>query len=237
LFDFINARFLIHGQTSIKTNAYEFSVKQGTKEWKQFVSIEKRIAALQIPDTVLRIISTDGLLQTCLEFPYLTDFLFANNYQEGFEALVAEFNGFRELLKRRDLTIVLLKKYNDMTSNVKNLNSMNEVEQGKFSFRHFILEFILAQDIVFENLSTEQEQQLFFLNSEHKKIKNNHPNVFSQLNVVPSNLLYAKKATRTTDFKFKPVKQDKVLRAGSSLFPSAKLLSSGHILKISRPPQ
>jgi len=86
---------LVNSQTAVN-DVYDFPVKQGTKEWGQFETIEKRIAALQIPDTVLTTISTEGLLETCLEFPYLTDILFCDNYQLGFNALMAEFNGYRD---------------------------------------------------------------------------------------------------------------------------------------------
>ncbi len=67
------------------TDQYDFPIKQGSKEWEQIGSIEKRITMLQIPETLLFRISTEGLLETCLAFPYLTDILFYDNYQIGFE--------------------------------------------------------------------------------------------------------------------------------------------------------
>ena len=93
----------IYGQMVIG-DTYNFPFKQEDKEWIQFESVAKRITALQIPDTILSVISTEGLLETCLKFPYLTDIMFCENYQKGFEALTLEFNGFQELLKRNDLT-------------------------------------------------------------------------------------------------------------------------------------
>jgi len=82
-----------------------------------------------------------------------------------------EFNGFGELLKRSDLTTVLLDKYNRLGVDVSSLRAKNEIEQGWFTFRHFILEFMLAQDIVLDNLTEKQENPLFLLCFEHKKIK------------------------------------------------------------------
>jgi hypothetical protein len=137
-----------YGQTVTKINdVYDFPVKQESKEWVQLESVEKRIEALQIPDFVLTKISTEGLLETCLAFPYLTDILFCDDYQKGFEALSTEFNGFRELLIRKDLTEVLLKKYQALNSRLTTVRLQKSVEQGKFSFRHFVLEFILTQDV------------------------------------------------------------------------------------------
>ncbi|MDR1372256.1 MAG: hypothetical protein LBJ17_03900 [Dysgonamonadaceae bacterium] len=53
--------FLTYGQTSIETNTYKFPVKQGTKEWTQFESTERRIAALQMPDSVVMTFNTGKL--------------------------------------------------------------------------------------------------------------------------------------------------------------------------------
>jgi hypothetical protein len=164
-----------------------------------------------MPDVILAGISTECLLETCLNFPYLTDFLFANDYQQGFEVLTAEFNGFEELLKRKDLTGVLLKKYKSLITETTNIRSYNSVEQGMFSFRYFILELLLTQDVVFNKLSLEQDKQLFSLCFEHKKIKNSYSDIFSNLNALPVNLLYAKKALNDPDFKFESAEQKKAL--------------------------
>jgi hypothetical protein len=193
-----------YGQTVVK-DVYVFPVKPGSKEWKQIESIKERVAALQIPKTVLREISTEGLLETCLEFPYLTDFMFFDDYQKGFDVLVGRFNGFGELLKRPDLTGVLLKKYKSLGGEAARLRSQSAVEQGKFTFRHFIVEFMLAQDAVCMNLSKEQEKQLFLLSAEHKRIKDTCSDIFGYINSVPVNLLYAKKAMNDGRFKFESV--------------------------------
>jgi hypothetical protein len=118
-----------YGQVTIN-DVYDFPIKKGSKEWKQFELIEKRIEALQIPEHVLTKISTEGLLETCLAFPYLIDILFYDNYQKGFEALSAEFNGYRELLKRKDLTSALLEKYENLNASIKNVQRKPAVCQN-----------------------------------------------------------------------------------------------------------
>ncbi|MGV8139196.1 MAG: hypothetical protein AB2L20_28715 [Mangrovibacterium sp.] len=200
----------IYGQTTVR-DVYKFPFKQGSKEWTQLESVEKRIAALQIPDSIVTEISTEGLLETCLEFPYLTDIFFCENYQEGFEALIAEFNGFQEFFKRGDLINVLLKKYKNISTDITSLRSKSSVEQGNFSFRCFVLEFMLTQDIVFKKLSSRQEEQLFLLSFEHKQTKSNYSDIFSNLNALPLNLLYAKKIINDPDFKFEDAKQKKAI--------------------------
>ena len=81
-----------YSQTDSK-DVYEFPVR-GVEEWWQ-LTVEQRIATLQIPDVVLEKISTEGLLETCLSYPYLINVFFHDNYQQGFEGLMEEFNGFR----------------------------------------------------------------------------------------------------------------------------------------------
>ena len=191
----------VYGQT-MHSDVYEFSIKPETEEWWQFETIGKRIVALQMPDEVLLSISTEGLLETCLNFPYLLDILFANNYQQGFESLVNKFNGFGELLRRSDLADVALEKYSRFSTDVLNIHSKSNIERGMLSFRRFVLEFILVQDVVLQNLTEEQEKQLFLLSFEHKQIKQNFLDIFGNLHDVPANLLYAKKVMNDSEFKF-----------------------------------
>jgi hypothetical protein len=195
-----------NGQIIVK-DVYVFPLKQGSKEWVQVESIEKRIAALQMPDSILVNISTEGLLETCLQFPYLTDILFCENYQKGFEVLTAEFNGFRELLKRNDLTDVLLKKYKGISREITKIQSQSSVEKGRFTFCHFVIEFMLTQDVFLKNLSLEKEKQLFLLSIENQKLKSDYSNIFGSLNALPTNLLYAKKIMKDPNFKFENAEQ------------------------------
>ena len=181
-----------YSQTNSK-DMYEFPVR-GHEEWWQ-LTVEQRIAALQIPDVVLETISTEGLLETCLAYPYLINVIFCDDYQQGFEGLTAEFNGFREIFKRSDMMNVLIEKYKNFPLEVKDIRLLQESEQGGFSFRHFVLELMLAQDAVFKNLSAEQEEQLFVLTLEHKQMRQDYSDIFGNLNEVPFNLLYAKKIT------------------------------------------
>jgi len=204
---FINGWFT-YSQTN---DAYEFPIKRGTEAWRQLETNGKRIAALQIPEDSLAKISTEGLLETCLEFPYLFDIFFGSHAQHGFEVLTGKFNGLRELLKRPDLTNVLLEKYRNLTEDVKGIRSLRNAEQGSFTFRHFALEMMLAQDVVLQKMSMEQDQQLFLLCFEHQKIKQTYSDIFSYVNNLPTYLLYAKKIMNDSDFKFENVELKEAL--------------------------
>ena len=174
-------------------DGYKFPDIPEMNDWQRPGIIKERIAALQIPDACLEILYTKGLLETCLEFPYNIDMLLSDNYQRGFNSLVANFNGFRELFERPDLVSVLLNKYNELAEYVKSVYLLESVERGMLSLRMFIFEFILAQDVVLENLNTEQERELFLLSLEHRKIKSDYPDIFGGWHYVSRALLYAKK--------------------------------------------
>ena len=192
-------------------DVYEFPIKAGTEEWDQFESSIERIDALQIPDNILTTISTEGLLETCLLFPYLTDIFFCDDFQKGFEALTLEFNGYQELYKRNDLTDVLLKKYRNLCFNVTNILSLEIIEQGRFTFRHFLLEFMLSQDFVLNNLYLKQEIQLFLLSFEHTKIINMHNDIFGSINNLPIDFLYAKRIINDPNYNFENTEQKEAL--------------------------
>ena len=87
----------------------------------------------------------------------------------------------------------LIKKYNDLRFNVERVKAFSLLDIGMFSYRHFVLEMIIAQDVVIKNLSEEQERTLFLLTLEHTKIERNYPDIFSGIHIVPTALLYAKK--------------------------------------------
>ena len=213
------SRLWVYGQQEIK-DEYEFPVKPGSKEWIQLESIQKCIEVSQMPDEALVKISTADLLETCLKFPFLINIFFYDNYQQGFERMTSQFNGFGELFKRPDLIDALLNKYKNLRSDVKTIRLQKDVEQGGFTFRQFVLEFILAQDVVVNNLSAVQEKELFLLSNELKQIKNDYSDVYGNWHVIPINLLYIKKAVNTTGFIFESEAQ----RKGMSAFIQAPTL-------------
>jgi len=196
----------VFSQTRVK-DVYEFPIKPDTEEWWQFETVEKRVEVLQIPDEVLVKMSTEGLLETCLEYPFLLSILHGDNCQHGFDGLMKQFNGFRELFRHDNLANVLLERYKRFGVEVSDIRLKKDVEKGMFSFRHFVLEYMLAQDVVLKNLSLEQEKQLFLSSFEHKKTRQNYPDIFGNLNDLPTNLLYAKKIMNDSDFEFESAEQ------------------------------
>ena len=82
----------------VSNSEFQFPIKPGDGKWEKMNSVKDRIDALQMPATTLASISTEKLLDICLDFPYLLDVLFYDDYQKGLNVLRTEFNGFDELL-------------------------------------------------------------------------------------------------------------------------------------------
>jgi hypothetical protein len=89
-------------------NEYDFPVKPGMAEWKNFKTHSEQVASLQIPENILRKMETCALVKTCLKYPLFIKITAYNNWQEGIEIIINEFNGLRELLKRNDAGTILL---------------------------------------------------------------------------------------------------------------------------------
>ena len=174
---------------------YEYPITPGTDEWYA-LDIPERVQVSQLPDDVLAKISTAGLLETYLKYPFLIELRFGNGHQQSFKNMSVSFNGLGELLKRPDLPDVLINKFLRNNDYLKDLPSMSQVEGdlvvGDFHYKSFVLGLIAAQDVVFLNLSREQEETLFWLTEEKHDIMINNPDLFGNLHTTTTGLLGAR---------------------------------------------
>ena len=93
--------------------AWEFPIKPGTEGWKAVEGRQKRISLLQIPGNILHKLTTQELLELCLDFPYTPDVSFFDKPVNGLETQERNFNGFSELFRRNDVLPALLDKYHE----------------------------------------------------------------------------------------------------------------------------
>lgn len=66
---------------SQKMKEWTYPVMPGTEQWKAFQSHQEMLEACQIPKSVLQSISTERLLQLCLDYPLLLDIYDLIKYQ------------------------------------------------------------------------------------------------------------------------------------------------------------
>jgi len=143
---------------------YNFLVKQGTDEGKKsFSDILGPNPDYQIPAPVLDTISTEGLIKTCLNYPFFPNIFLSNNVQGSFEFYMEHFNGFITLYKRNDVSFKLLERYICCEWEDKNytltLTDWNKTDKKKYI--QYFIEIMLAQDKIIRQLDDQNRKILF----------------------------------------------------------------------------
>lgn len=81
---------------------YEYPILPGTQEWIDLGDVITRREACQIPEDILHDMTTDALLKTVLDYPFLNDIYAFNTLEMGYETVKRRFNGLQELESRPD---------------------------------------------------------------------------------------------------------------------------------------
>jgi hypothetical protein len=141
---FLMALFSI-AASSQNSKPYKFPVVPGTAQWTAFKTHDEMLQACQLPADYLKNSSTAALAQTCLDYPLFNDFLAYNSFQQGVDAVVAKFNGFQELLQRKDNAPALLAVYRKMALGDAKIN------QAGLSLKLIGVECLLVKEAVIKN--------------------------------------------------------------------------------------
>ena len=96
-----------------KPGVWDYPVIPGMEEWKKLRTNEEMLNATQIPEEVLKSLSTEDLIDLCLRYPLNVTLLVYSNTNFGFETMFREFNGLRELYQRKDVSNSLIAQYMD----------------------------------------------------------------------------------------------------------------------------
>lgn len=104
--------------------SWDYPVKPGMEEWKELNSNQKKVDACQIPDSVLFCLSTKRLTELCLQYPLLGDIYAFNFLDHGLDKLFMDFNGIKELYKRKEVSDFLIKQY---IEKIQSLSSLDEI--------------------------------------------------------------------------------------------------------------
>ena len=141
---------MVNAQTATKVT-WDYPVRYGTPQWDTLETFEDRLNAYNIPDEILKRISTEELVKVCLAYPQWGLMHAYNSRQTGFAALASYYNGFRELFIRKDAAIELLKLYDKMDPLSVNPN-WTDLQKGLYSFEFEKIEMLLSKKPVIEQL-------------------------------------------------------------------------------------
>lgn len=79
--------------------------------WLFSEDMQYRVKKCQIPENQIHRMPTDTLIDRCLKYPFLIDFLSRDDFNCGVESVLKNFNGFGELESRQDGIYKLWEKY------------------------------------------------------------------------------------------------------------------------------
>jgi hypothetical protein len=161
-------------------DAYNFPVKRGTEQWNALKSYQDKRNACTLPESLLATISTKGLIEIYLDYPLLGDLMVFSTPQEGIRKLQENFNGARELLKRKDVATLLLEKYTSMNPAAA-ATQMSLEKKGEYSFKIMAIEILLAQESVLVSLDARNRKVLLSLAQEKLDAKKNDQEVYGSL--------------------------------------------------------
>lgn len=159
-----------------KNDVYEFPVRPGMQEWKDFKTSNEMSTALMIPDEILKKMSTEGLVETCLNYPLFGSMLAYSNLQTGFEIVSKHFNGLQELLNRKDAGNVLLNKYKKLNPEMLGFYRF-DYDKEVYVFTY--IELILAQEQIISLLSDKERIELLKVSISKLEEKQNYPEKYS----------------------------------------------------------
>jgi len=129
-----------------KDLAYDYPIKPGTVQWKQLKNNEEKIKVCLIPENILTGLSTQDLLDVCLEYPLLNNIYAFTDIEQGIDKLFKDFNGIRELSKRPDALDKFINEYKNRAGKIGALNeNFSHISKGKFIFGLSTIEAISSR--------------------------------------------------------------------------------------------
>lgn len=141
------------------SDTYVYPIRPGTVQWSNLTSGDEQLKACQIPDSVLSNISTEGLIQSWLDFPLTNEILLSNSVQRGIEFFIANFSGLKELCKRKDAGDKLFERYKKMDPLCID-NFTSDSAKGFYTFTFTYVEMLLGQDTILNKLTASQKKLL-----------------------------------------------------------------------------
>ena len=162
-----------------QNQVWNYPIKPGTEEWKKLKNNKQKVDACQIPDDVLVQMKTEDLIEACLNYPLLRDIMAFNFLQGGINKLKENFEGFNELLKRKNASKLLFIEYKNIKPNGFDKN-WTLIQKGDYAFNIMAIEILLSQKELLSTLSKSEKKEL--VQELLKKLKEkNDPEVYGRL--------------------------------------------------------
>lgn len=168
----------IYANSTIST-AYDFTGLLNSKDWndpEKSLPFDQKVKMCNIPEETLKAMSTEALVETTLTHPLFIIVYTHDSVQEGFELLLKYSNIFQELIRRKNVGIVLLKKYKD--TNILGALKAKGKDAEISTFELAYVEILLAQETINKNLNSNELKKLDKEVAKKHKEKKENQNVF-----------------------------------------------------------
>jgi hypothetical protein len=156
-------------------DAYKYPIKPGTQEWIDLGSRDARANACMITEEILQKISTGGLFESLLSYPFILDYGAWEELQVGFEKLKSENKGFTELYSREDLFHIIYEWYESMSLDCKEW--IYHPSHAPIEVELEIIEMFIFQNEFLDNLNQDQIIEIYKLifNKLQSKVEHGYP--------------------------------------------------------------
>jgi len=132
---------------------YDFPILPGSEQWAEFTTGKQMYDACQIPENILKSITTKALAETCMDYPLFFIFTAYNYMNEGIIEVINNFNGLTELSKRDGCSKQLFDIYKQMSvPNLSNWTNTSEI----YVFHILYLEMVMSADVFLVTFSDEE---------------------------------------------------------------------------------
>ena len=98
-----NAAEIQNGTAYTVTAPYEYPVLPGTQEWAALQTLEEKIQACAVDESLMCSMTTQALLETVINYPLFANIYAFNSIEDGLASVSSYFQGIELLLQRKDL--------------------------------------------------------------------------------------------------------------------------------------
>ena len=175
---------------NIEDKVYNFPIRPGTEEWNALKTEQERIDALQVPECLLKEMSTENLVITCINYPAFGHYTAYANVVVGMEQVISNFNGLQELMKRNDAPNKLMDFYFALDSTMNIDNKL--INHQYWPIRCTYFEYILSADGILNKMPDNLCQLLLKETQKKLWIKIDNQDKYSSDCYIPTLITMAK---------------------------------------------
>ncbi|WP_294471619.1 hypothetical protein [uncultured Bacteroides sp.] len=180
-----------------------------TIQWSAFETHEQKLAACEIPDSILSNLSTEELVEICMKYPLIFDAYAFNSPLQGIKKVVSRFNGFKELMKRTDNCFFIFKYLKERDIRKIDFMSLSNVEEGRLILLYSLCEYLFSFDDVLKNAAEDLKEEVALFaydvletkesNSQHYALSGLTSSMYLWASVLPNNKAQTRNANPTVD--------------------------------------